>query len=169
MPTISRLIRAAVVGWCSLLTIGAAAVSTEEPRKFDEYADICCEDEEARLDSFAIELQNNPGATGYVIFYGGRRYSSCWYDYPRHRPRVPFKGEAEARAAAIKRYLTDSRGMDQERVVVVKGGFRESWMAELWIVPKGAKFPAPTPTLKPEQIRYSKGKPRTFRERCGEG
>jgi hypothetical protein len=171
MQTISKLICAAVVGWCFFLSIGASAIKIDEPRKVDEYADICCEDEQARLDSFAIELQNNPDATGYVIFYGGRRYPSCWTDYPRHRPRIPYKGEAEARAASIKPYLTDTRGMDRERIVVVNGGHRESWMAELWIVPKGAKFPAPTPTLRPEQIRYRKGKQRSraFRERCDEG
>jgi hypothetical protein len=53
--------------------------------KFDEYGDICPGDEKARLDNFAIQLQNNPELQAYIIFYGGRCYSSCEYDYPRHR------------------------------------------------------------------------------------
>ena len=42
--------------------------------------------------------------------------------------------------------------------MVVNGGFRKSWMAELWIVPAGAWPPAPTPTIKKEDIRYRRSK-----------
>ena len=166
-----KLIWLFIVGWCALGSISVTAISTDELRKFDEYDDICCEDEKARLDYFAIELQNNPSATGYIIFYGGRRYSSCWNDYPRHRPRIPYKDEAEMRAAPIVPYLINSRGIEPGRIVIVNGGHRQSWMAELWIVPQGAKLPAPTPTLKPKDIRYRKGrlKGKDFFERCNEG
>jgi len=166
-----KLIRLVIAGWCALVSVSAIAVTTDEPRKIYEYADICCEDEKARLDYFAVELQKNPKATGHVIFYGGRRYSSCWHDYPRHRSRIPYKGEAEARAAIIKPYLVNQREIEPERIVVVNGGHRQSWMAELWIVPQGAKLPAPTPKLTPEDIRYRKGrlKEQAFFERCNEG
>jgi len=127
--------------------------------EFDEYGDICSGDEKARLDNLAIELQNNPEFQLYVIFYGGRCYSSCGYDYPRHRPRRPRKGEAEARAARIKPYLVNTRGLDPERIFTINGGHRESWTAELWIVPKGAKPPVPTPTVQPEDIEYRTGRP----------
>ena len=127
--------------------------------KFDEYGDICSGDEKARLDNLAIELQNNLEFQVYVIFYGGRCYSSCGYDYPRHRPRRPRKGEAEARAARIKPYLVNTRGLDPERIFVINGGHRESWTAELWLVPKGAKPPVPTPTVQPEDIKYRTGGP----------
>jgi len=127
--------------------------------KFDEYGDICSGDEKARLDNLAIHLQNIPEAQAYVIFYGGRCYSSCGYDYPRHRPRRPRKGEAEARAARIKPYLVNTRGLDPERIFVMNGGHRESWTAELWIVPKGSQPPAPTPTVQPEDIEYRKARP----------
>jgi len=128
------------------------------PKKIDEFKDICCEDEEARLDYFAIELQHNPSAQGVIIFYGGQLYRSCWYGGPRYGERRPRYGEAEARAARLKPYLTNSRHLDPERIVVVNGGFRESWMAELWLVPTGAKTPVPTPTLDRKDIRYRRGK-----------
>ena len=39
----------------------------------DEYGDIKFDDEKARLDNFAIELQNDPTSQGYLTCYGGRR------------------------------------------------------------------------------------------------
>ena len=33
--------------------------------KFDEYGNIKFNDEKARLDNYAIQLQNEPGAQGY--------------------------------------------------------------------------------------------------------
>ena len=41
------------------------------PRKIDEYGNIRFNDEKARLDNFAIELQNDPTAQGYLVCYGG--------------------------------------------------------------------------------------------------
>ncbi len=44
-----------------------------EARKIDEYGNIRFNDEKARLDNFAIEMQNDPTAQGYLVCYGGRR------------------------------------------------------------------------------------------------
>src|SRR5213076_974309 len=44
-----------------------------KPRKFDEYYDIARNDEKARLDNFAIQLQTEPGSQGYIIVYPSRR------------------------------------------------------------------------------------------------
>jgi hypothetical protein len=46
---------------------------TRRARKIDEYGNIRFNDEKARLDNYAIELQNDPTAQGYLICYGGRR------------------------------------------------------------------------------------------------
>ena len=122
--------------------------------RFDKFGNICCEDEKARLDNFVIHLMKEPGTQAYIIFYEGRRYASC-YD---SRPRIPRRGEAEARAARMKPYLVDTRGFDANRIVVINGGYREEWMAELWIVPSGANPPKPTPTLEAKHIRFRKGR-----------
>ena len=82
----------------------------------DEFRDICREGEKARLDNLAIELQNNPEAHGYIIFYGGRRYPSCWHSGRRYGARHPRFGEAEARAARMKPYLVNLRGFSPERI-----------------------------------------------------
>jgi len=126
-----------------------------EARKFDEFGDVGCEDEKARLDNFANELQNNPDAQGYIIFYGGKRRQSA--DRRHSRLEFPRQGEAAARVARLKPYMS-MRGIDNERVLVINGGYRDLWAVELWIVPKGANPPTPTPTVKPQEIRFRRGK-----------
>ena len=88
--------------------------------KFDEYGNIKFNDEKARLDNYAIQLQNQPGAQGYILAYG-----SC-------------EGEAQARADRAKDYLVNTRGIDAGRLVTVDGGCRSDLAVELWIVPTGA-------------------------------
>jgi hypothetical protein len=142
---------------CCMVSVDAyTAVRPNYIRKFDQYGDICCEDEKARLDNFAVALQNAPDAVGYIIFYGGRRHSYP-YCYSRRR-RLPRRGEASARASRIKPYLVNARGIDSKQIVLINGGYQESWTADLWIVPKGATAPEPTPTVKPEEIRFRKGR-----------
>ncbi len=97
-------------------------------RKFDEYYDIARNDEKARLDNYAIQLQSEPGTMGYIIVYPARKAKS---------------NEAQARATRISDYLVNSRGIDASRFNVTMGSARDSWMTELWIVPQGAPPPAP--------------------------
>ncbi|OLE53745.1 MAG: hypothetical protein AUG51_11615 [Acidobacteria bacterium 13_1_20CM_3_53_8] len=150
-----------------MIAVNSHAVANPlEARKFDGFGDICCEDEEARLDGFAMELQSNPGASGYIIFYGGRRHNYPYCD--SHRLLLPRRGEAEARASRMKPYLVDRRGINPDRIVMINGGYRELWEAELWIAPKGANPPTPTPTVRPEEIRFRKGRIRKRRYMCDE-
>ncbi|MDX6496987.1 MAG: hypothetical protein QOG23_247 [Blastocatellia bacterium] len=99
-----------------------------KPRKFDEYYDIARNDEKARLDNFAIQLQSEPGSQGYIIVYPSRRAKS---------------NDAQARAQRISDYLINSRGLDSHRVVITMGPQREDWLFELWVVPEGAPPPVP--------------------------
>ncbi|MBC7909727.1 MAG: hypothetical protein H7Y30_04450 [Pyrinomonadaceae bacterium] len=142
-----------------------AVVDRPTASKFDEFADICCEDEMARLDNFAIELQNNPEARGVIIFYGGRLYPSC---YNRNQPRRPRRGEALMRTERMMEYLVRTRGINQTRLVWMNGGYRESWTAELWLLPKGADLPTATPTLQLKDIEFRKGKVRSSDFACME-
>jgi hypothetical protein len=92
--------------------------------KFDEYGNIKFNDEKARLDNYAIQLQNQPGSQGYILAYG-----AC-------------EGEAAARANRAKDYLVNTRGIDASRLVTVDGGCRADLLVELWIVPTGSTPPA---------------------------
>jgi hypothetical protein len=101
-----------------------------ECRKFDEFPDIARNDEKARLDNYAIELQNDPTSTAYVIIYPGKRGRAG--DVQRHTTRVVD-------------YLVNSRGISAQRIVTLVGPARDVFMVELWLCPQGAKPPAPAP------------------------
>ncbi len=113
-------------------------------KRFDEFPSIAFDDDKARLDNMAIELQNNPGATAYIISYAGRT------------SRV---GTADGMGARARGYLTDMRGISSSRLVTVNGGYRETNTYELWLVPAGAEAPRPTPTLQPNDVRPAPAAP----------
>jgi len=123
------------------------------PTKFDEYGNIKFNDEKARLDNYAIQLQNAPGSTGTIVAFG-----TC-------------AGEAQARADRAKDYLVNTRGIDAGRLTTVDGGCREELVVELWVVPTGAVAPTPTnsatvspcPECKKAPPRYRRGR-RTYEE-----
>ena len=116
--------------------------------RFDVYGKIPFEDEKARLDNFAIELQNDPKAQGYLICYGGR---------------VGRAGEARSRCKRAKSYIATVRGVDASRLVTVNGGYMESLAVWLWIVPSGAKPPSPWPSVDPKEVRIIKDRPKSRR------
>lgn len=111
------------------------------PREGREF-DVCCtcsfNDQKARLDNLAIELQNDPSSTTYIFGYGGRS----------SRP-----GQADRLGARSRDYLVTHRGLDPARIIVINGGFREEDCVELWIVPSGATPPQPRPTVQPGDVR----------------
>jgi hypothetical protein len=96
-------------------------------RKFDEFGDVQYSDLIARLDNFAIQLQNEPGKRGFIIIYRSHR------DLPGLSSRL---------GTRVKGYLTNARGVSADLVVIVDGGEASCLTYELWIVPVGA---APKP------------------------
>jgi hypothetical protein len=94
------------------------------PRKFDEYGNIRFNDEKARLDNFAIQLQNEPSSRGVIVGYG-----TC-------------DGEGTTRANRAKDYLVNTRGIDASRIDVIDGGCRADLLVQLWIAPAGTSVTA---------------------------
>jgi hypothetical protein len=121
-----------------------------KPRRFDAFPSIAFDDDKARLDNLAIELQNDPTAIGYVIVYAGRTSRT---------------GQADRLGARATDYLIQTRGIDPRRVVLVNGGYRETDYFELWIVPQGAQPPQPTPTVQPSEARPGGATPSRSRSR----
>ena len=147
---------------CSLIILVFAVCTpgTSLPgptRPFDEFGDIKCEDEMARLDNFAIQLQNQPRYRGAIIFFAGKLAGD----------KLPKRGEAEARAERVKSYLTKRRGIPQASLVVINGGFSTNFRVVLWDVPPELGLPTPEDASGVKEIRYRKGKlaPRDYR--CG--
>lgn len=109
----------------------------------DEYGNIHFEDEMARLDNFAIELQNDPTASGYILCYGGR---------------VGYEGEARRRCDRARKYVSEVRDIPADHIVTVDGGFREDLTVRLVLVPAGAKPPEPMPTVDPTEVKILRRK-----------
>jgi hypothetical protein len=115
--------------------------------------DTCCncsyDDQKARLDNVAVELQNDPSTTTYLIAYGGRRSTA---------------GEADRLLTRARDYLVTHRRVDASRIVLMNGGFRETDCVEVWIVPRGASPPSPRPTVQAGDVRPAKGQPKQPKE-----
>ena len=124
-------------------------------RMFDEFGDVRCEDEMARLDNIAIQLQNMPDSKAVLVFFGGRMLGG----------KLPRRGDAAARATRLKPYLVSRRGIPFNRVMVFDGGYADVWHVEVWIVPLDFWFPAPQPGIPATGVKFRRGKsnPRDFR------
>jgi len=104
--------------------------SNQIARKFDEFGDVQYSDLIARLDNFAIQLQNEPASKGFILVYRTRR------DLPGLNNAIAFRS---------KEYLINSRGIAHDKIVTVDGGEADCQVQELWIVPIGT-----TPTPRPD-------------------
>ena len=107
-------------------------------RQFDTCCSCSYDDQKARLDNLAIELQSDPTTTTYLFAYGGRTSQV---------------GQADRLLARARDYLVTQRGINASRLVLMNGGFREEDCVEVWIVPQGAVLPKATPTVQPGDVR----------------
>src|SRR5438445_3940930 len=128
MARLIKLVIVIVLLSPTLFVRGSASINSI--RKFDEFGDVKCEDEYARLDNFAIQLQREPQAKGVIIFYGGKTF----------RGKSPRRGDAAARAARLKPYLVSRRGIPAAQAIVINGGYAEEWRVEIWIIPSSASL-----------------------------
>jgi hypothetical protein len=110
-------------------------------REFDECNNCTFDDQKARLDNLAVELQNDPSTRAYIIAYGGRN--------------SPI-GQVEVLMKRARDYVVEQRGIDASRLVIVNGGFREGDSVELWVVPAGAEVPRATPTVQAGEVKPRK-------------
>ena len=82
--------------------------------KFDEYGHIDFNDEKARLDNFAIQLQNDSAIKGYI------------------RAFAPLAGQAIRRANRAKEYLVTTRKVDPD-LLFIDGQLKKDVQVELYI------------------------------------
>ena len=115
----------------SSLTV--AQTSNATARKFDEFGDVQASDLIARLDNLTVTLSSEPSSKAFLIVYRTRR------DLP---------GLSNRYAHRMKAYLTQSRGLPSERIVIVDGGVASCLWQEVWIVP-------PNSAPKPREDAYN--------------
>jgi hypothetical protein len=126
-----------------------------ECKPFDQFQSVAFDDDKARLDNLAIELQGAPDAQAYIIVYAGRTSRA---------------GQADKLGKRSTDYLINQRGVDARRITVINGGYRDTDFIEIWICPPGAKTPQPTPTVQPgdAQPAQERTRPRRPRRRGAE-
>ena len=116
-----------------------------ECKVFDQFPSVAFDDDKARLDNLAIELQNTTDSIAYIIVYGGRTSRA---------------GQADRLGQRTMDYLTAQRGVDAHRVVIINGGYRDTDFIEIWVCPPGAKTPQPTPTVNPGDVQPAQDRTR---------
>jgi hypothetical protein len=106
--------------------------------KFDSYGTLPAKQEKSRLDRFAVELQNQPGAQAYLLVYCGVRSRAC---------------DAEKIAGRSKAYLIKFGAINANRIVTMEAGLKEKLTIDLWVVPTGAVPPVAQPTRRGSSSR----------------
>lgn len=114
-----------------------------ESRKIDEINNYNWEDLMLRLDFCATLLQNEPAASAYIIVYDGQRSR---------------RGEVQGWMNCIRNYMVELRGMDSNRIKIVNGGYRGNKTVEMWLVTPADSLPKATPTIKPKDVKFRKGR-----------
>lgn len=125
----SGLVLAALLIPVNICAQEATQISTGEARKFDEFTRVGGCDHSARLDNFAIQLQQAPEMVGYIVAYG---------------PEGDGSGTGNFRLLVSKDYLVNSRGIDPDRIKTIYGGRYkdlEESASELWIASPEAAAP----------------------------
>ncbi len=105
--------------FCSVLC-GNCALA-QEARKIDEFTTFDCEDYLSRMDNFQSDLANDKTAKGYVLVYDGKVPR---YDNAKIRYVFPRRSEATMYLVTMRQRLLFSQ-YAPERIVFIKGGFRE--------------------------------------------
>jgi hypothetical protein len=153
-----NLIQIALAGACAVLFSHAGFTRTNygwltsvADQWFDSYGNLSWDDEKAHLDNFAISLQHDPNLIGYIIVYAGRR--AC-------------VDEAKDRALRAKKYVVETRGIQESRVKWIEGGYREELTVILQPIPRSAPELTASPTLKPSDVQITKScKPKTSKRK----
>lgn len=105
----------------------------QTPRDYEEFDSIVFkvfDDDKARLDNYAIGLQNRPDGYGYMIIYQGTGKKAV---------------NADKMAKRSLDYLVKVRGIDPSKIQIIQGGTREQTMAVLYFVYPSGKIPVPAP------------------------
>lgn len=138
-----RTLKLILVSFSLLLVMIGDSSAVVDSRKIEEINNYNWEELMLRLDFCAVLLQNEPAASAYIIVYDGRR---------------SMRGEVQGWMNCIKNYLVELRGLDSNRIRVVNGGYRGNKTVELWLVTPADSLPKATPTIKPKDVKFRKGR-----------
>lgn len=138
-----RTLKSILLSFSLLLVMIGDSSAVVESRKIDEINNYNWEDLMLRLDFCATLLQNEPAASAYIIVYDGQRSR---------------RGEVQGWMNCIRNYMVELRGMDSNRIKIVNGGYRGNKTVEMWLVTSADSLPKATPTIKPKDVKFRKGR-----------
>lgn len=92
----------------------------------DRFEKITCEDDSARADQLAVQLQNNPQVKGYFVIYWEKTDASLRKFFYEQR---------------LKNYLYLARGIDQNRIDFLRGENKEERQVEYWVAENESAAP----------------------------
>jgi hypothetical protein len=160
-----KAVKLTVLVSCLALMIGVVCRAAGQERRtayppgfildrFDSFENTSVEFENAVLDSFAIALLNKPTDIGYIIVYAGRK--AC-------------RGEAQARAIRMKKYVVEYRGVEWNRVMWKDGGYLERPYVLLEMqLRNGPQYPYDYPQVLPaSEVQIVKCKRKNKLKRTG--
>jgi hypothetical protein len=119
-------------------------------KPFDQFQSVAFDDDKARLDNLAISLQGAPDSQAYIVIYAGRTSRA---------------GQADMLSRRTMDYLVNQRGVDERRITIVNGGYRDTDFIEIWLCPPGATPPQPTPTVQPGDVQPTRERTRPRKPR----
>ena len=125
--------------------------------KISEFSILPCGHLLSQAEAVFNLLERSNNSRLFLIYYEGRSYSAV--KKGKQQITNPVRGDALNRTKRISLYLTKYRKVPSEKIVLMDGGFRESYWVEVWIVPESANPPQASPTLMANDIKFRKGKP----------
>ncbi|MEO5860021.1 MAG: hypothetical protein ABIR33_13865 [Pyrinomonadaceae bacterium] len=144
--------------WLKILTVVliigmAVSAQRPEPKLWDQFGNIPCEELRGRLDLFMNEVASHHDSQGVIVGYDGQ-----FTRYGGERPYklLPKFGELQLMMTTFRNHFIFRR-FDTRRIVFLSGGYRDDYGLEFWLVAPGGAFPDVRPTLK--SIKYGKGTP----------
>ena len=145
MRNSKKLVPVLIALHLSVSVVAKAVSAPDTPLKFDMFSRLSCSDELVRLDNYSAHLANLPDVLAVVVVYGGRSDTR--------------QGEVTARLFAIRDRLLEKHSIDTNRIVLLNGGFREKYQAELWIISnigRESTMYLVLPTVKPAEAKLRK-------------
>jgi len=145
-----------------LLCLWGNSASAQVPKQIDVFGRMSCDPYVVRM-QYAINASNqNPDAKMYIFVYEGNVKLDGGTS---KRPTIlrPIVGSARAKIRSMKK-LISSQDVPLDRFVFIDGGFRDEPQVEIWLVPRGADPPKPSPTI--VRMHQRKGTPSGFCVSC---
>ena len=132
--------------WILLFTFQVFAQQKSLAVKFDEFSDFPAEYVSPfydRVKRFGEKIKHESTDKKAVIIF-----------YNQRKGQFPLSGGTDWAKQAADQISNYPNEIDREKIILLDGGYREYATLELWIVPKSAELPTPTPTFKKEDVVY---------------